>query len=783
MTRRGIRPVSARHAVAAMSLAALVAPALAACAAPGQPQAGQPAAQAAPQGIAVSTIKVARDTLVSNASYGGSIQPKAQVSILPRTAGRIISLPVEIGSRVKAGDMLAELDHTTIDAQVAQARANVNNSLAALALAQSRLQTILAGAKWEDVAVTEAQVEAARIRVAQAMAGVRAEDVRSAESAVVSAQARLDAAQTGPRIEDILAGQAQVDTARNRLNQVLAAGRVEDVRAAEATLAAARARLQQLENPLPPRQEDVLAARAAWDQAKVRLAQVLDSGTGQGVTARPRAEDIATLELRVQRAQAAVDKAIADRQKLPTSGAGASTVQQLDLAVTQAQLDLRIAQNDLLKARQTGPTDWEVRVLEVAEQTAKANYEKVLNVAPSTPSDLAAARSAVDTAVANIEKLKSVTPFDIEAAQQALNQAEANLAKVKNPDQTSAVAQAQAALDQAVAALDKARTPSQFDIDAAQAALTQAEASLASRKNQFSEFDRRGAEASVAQAQAAVEQQQAALAIQQANLAEAFVRAPFDGIISERAVSEGSVVAANTTLMTLMSNETDIALNVEEAHIARFQESAPATFTVNAFPGEQFKGMVTSVFPSADPRSRTFTVKVKPEDQDGRLRPGMFAQLVVTLERRENVNVIPREAIVLRNDRPFVFTVGDNAAVLKQVELGMQDDRRAEVRTGLQTGEDIVVSGQATLRDKDTVRVIPVGGARPQGGQAGGQGAGAPAGGGQGAPAGQGAAAGGQQGAAGAQGTPGAQGQRPQGTPGAGGQAPQGGQQAPRPGG
>jgi hypothetical protein len=59
----------------------------------------------------------------------------------------------------------------------------------------------------------------------------------------------------------------------------------------------------------------------------------------------------------------------------------------------------------------------------------------------------------------------------------------------------------------------------------------------------------------------------------------------------------------------------------------------------------------------------------------------------------------------------------------------MQDDRRAEVRTGLQTGEDVVVSGQATLRDKDTVRIIPAGGAR---GAAGGQGAPGGAQGGQG---------------------------------------------------
>jgi membrane fusion protein (multidrug efflux system) len=190
---------------------------------------------------------------------------------------------------------------------------------------------------------------------------------------------------------------------------------------------------------------------------------------------------------------------------------------------------------------------------------------------------------------------------------------------------------------------------------------------------------------------------------------------------------------------------------VEELNIARFQENNPATFTVTAYPGEQFKGLVTSVFPSGDTRSRTFTVKVKPEDQEGRLRPGMFAQLSVELERRENVNTVPRDAIVLRNDKPYAFVVAENVAGLRPVDLGLQDDKKAEVKGGLQTGEEVVVSGQATLRDKEMVRIIPAAGQRA-GGAGGAPGA---AGGAQSGGA-QGGAAGGAQG-----------GQRPQGTPGA----------------
>jgi RND family efflux transporter MFP subunit len=751
--------------VAAAAAAALVAQALAACGPASQPQAGQAQAQPQQQGAPVTTMKVSRDSIGTLASYGGSILPRSQVAIVPRTAGRVTRLPVDVGQPVKAGDRIAELDHSTIDAQVAQAQANVASAQANLSAAQARLNTVLAGPKPEDVAVAQAQLDAAKIRLDQVVAGGRPEDVRSAEAAVTSAQARLDAAQTGGRVEDVLAAQAQLDSAKNRLAQVQAAGRPEDVRAAESSLASAKAKLQALTNP---RQEEIAAAQASYDTAKTRMAQMMDAGAGSGVTARTRPEDMSTLELQVQRAQATLDKALGDQAKPPAN----TTTQQLQQAVVQAQIDLQIARNNLAKGQATGPTEWDVRLLQEAVDSAKASLDKLTN--PS-PADVAAAQASVDQAQSSLDKLKGVTPFDVEYAVQAVNQAQANLDKVRNPDPTT-IATAQATLDAAVAALEKVKSPTQFEVDTAKTAVTQAEATLASRKNQYSQQDRQAAEAAVAQAQAAVDLQTAALQIQQANLNETFVTAPFDGVIADRAVAEGAVVTTNTTLMTLVSGDVEIVLNVEEQHIAKFQEQAPATFTVQAFPGEQFSGTVTSIFPTGDARSRTFTVKVRPDDQSGRLRPGMAAQITVQLERRDDVPVIPKDAVVVKNDKPYVFTVTDSTAALKPIEQGLADDRRVEIKSGLVGGEDVVISGQATLRDKDLVRILPAGGAqRPAGAQGtAGQ---------QGQQAQQGAA--GQQQRAGGQGAQGGNAgqQRPAGTPGAGAAAQQGGAPAQRAGG
>ena len=773
--------------------------------APGAPAGSGASGQA--QGIPVTVQKVVRDSIEVKSPYGGSIAPKAQVTILPRVAGRIVRTAAETGSVVQAGDLLAELDHATLDAQIAQARANVAGAVANVAAATARLDIIKAGAKPDDVAASQAAVDLARVRLDQALAGVRDEDLRAAiasagsartrleagrtgrqedlqaaQAAVDAAKIRLDAGRAGGRPEDVQAAKASLDAARNRLAQVEAGTRAEDIRASEADLQTAKIRLTQLQNP---RAEDIATAQVALDQARTRLSQAREGGIGTGITAKARPEDLNTLELKVQAAQAALDKANSDLAKGPTS---IVTSQALNLASTQAQINVLTAQNDLSKARAVGgPTDWDLRLLEEAEQVARASFEKVSN--PS-PNDIAAAQAAVEKAQASLEKLKTVTPFDIETARQSVVQAQANLDKVVNPDPSTVaqletayatavatlqktivpdpatVAQLESAYATALTALEKLQKPLPYDVDAARATLAQSEAQLSARRNPYTEFDRAAAEAAVRQAEAALAQQQAALELQTVNLAETQITAPFDGIVAERLATAGAVVQVSTPVFTLISRDTEIALNVEEAAISRFREGGNASFSVNAYPSETFQGSVTSIFPTGDSRSRTFTVKVKPADPTGKLKPGMYAQLSVTLDSRTNVTVVPRDAILLRNDKPFIFVINENVAALRPLELGLGDDRKVEVRTGVQPDESIVISGQATLRDKDAVRIVTpgaTGGAGGQGGAGSQRPAGAP---GQGAPSGAGGQ--GASGGAAGQGAPG--GQRPAGGAGSSGQ-------------
>lgn len=658
-----------------------------------------PQAQPAQQALPVTVAKAGRGTLTSSVAYTATIQPKKQINILPRIAARIVRIPVEVGQEVKAGDLLAELDHTTTDAQIAQAMATVNVQRANLAAAQARLNTILAGPRPDDVAVAQAQLDAARVRLEQAQAGGRPEDIAVATSALESAKNRLAQVKAAGRPEDIRAQQARIEQAKAQLA------------AAEAQLQAARVRLEQVK--AGPREEDVRAQQAVLDQAKTRLAQLTDAP-------KVRPEDLRAAEIEVQRQQANLDKARADLETLRArgvgstqSGAAAASQEVFDQMVASAQATVRAseaallaAQNNLEKLKNTSPTPWDLRLAELQVHQAMANLDKLRTISPFDVKSAEAAvaqaeaavaqqRAAVAVAEAQLDLMRAPTAFDVKAAEEAVNQAQANLEKLLRPNP--------------------------FDVAAAQAAVDQAQANLNLRKQPYTDNDRAAAEAAVAQARAAVEQAMAAVEIQRAALADAFITAPFDGIVAERLLTEGAISSANSPILTLISKDMEVVLNVEEGVIGRIREGMGATLTATAYPGAQFEGTVSFIGLSGDTRSRTFTVKVVPNDPERKLRPGMSVQVKLEIERRENVLTVPRTAVLQRDNRSVVFVVSGGVAAMRPVTTGLFDDRVVEIVSGLQEGEDIVVSGQNVLRDKDPVRVVQPGQGGP-GGQRPGQG-------------------------------------------------------------
>src|SRR5258706_5226359 len=160
---------------------------------------GGPAAQTNQGGRPATVVTVAKATTGSIAQtigYTGSVQSTDSVNVVPVTSGRVVSLKVDVGSAVKAGDLIAQLDQSTLNAQVEQAQAGVT---------------------------------VASVKLAQIQAGARPETVAAAQANADSAQSKLDAIKAGARPETVAQAQANLDTAKSKLATVLAGPRPEKV--------------------------------------------------------------------------------------------------------------------------------------------------------------------------------------------------------------------------------------------------------------------------------------------------------------------------------------------------------------------------------------------------------------------------------------------------------------------------------------------------------------------------------------------------------------------------
>ena len=130
-----------------------------------------------------------------------------------------------------------------------------------------------------------------------------------------------------------------------------------------------------------------------------------------------------------------------------------------------------------------------------------------------------------------------------------------------------------------------------------------------------------------------------------------------------------------------------------------------ALIAVEAFPGERFDARVLRISPVIEAATGTVRVTLAVEHR-GKLRPGMFANVFLEIDRRANALVISKEALVLESVGDTVYVLGDGVAKRREVELGYSETDAVEVRSGLEEGERVIVVGQDAISDGTPVYVL-----------------------------------------------------------------------------
>jgi RND family efflux transporter MFP subunit len=261
------------------------------------------------------------------------------------------------------------------------------------------------------------------------------------------------------------------------------------------------------------------------------------------------------------------------------------------------------------------------------------------------------------------------------------------------------------------------------EIEAAQAKATldldRARALLSTGSLTKPDFDAAQSAADAREAQLAAAHAQLALA--ENALKEAVLTAPISGVVLERRVEIGTLVAPGSAVFTVgQVAPVKAVIGVPDLHVGRVALGRTLHVSSEGAPGRTFDGIVTAVSPAADNQSRLFTIEIALANQDGALRPGMIGtvEVPVTAQAAETASItsvaIPLAAVI-RSDKVAngyaVYVVeggaGHPVAHARQVRLGEVRGNSVAVTQGLQKGESIVVSGPGMLVDGDRIRVIP----------------------------------------------------------------------------
>lgn len=181
------------------------------------------------------------------------------------------------------------------------------------------------------------------------------------------------------------------------------------------------------------------------------------------------------------------------------------------------------------------------------------------------------------------------------------------------------------------------------------------------------------------------------------------INSPQDGVIAELNIREGMHVTPDTEMMSLV----DLSKVWVQAQIFENQapwiktgESAEAQFS--AFPGQIWKGTVDYIYPQVDPATRTLKVRLQFDNSAGLLKLNMYANITLFTTPKQNVLLIPTEALIRTSQGNLVMVaLGNGQFQSREIQTGVEANQQVEVLSGLKAGERVVTSGQF-LMDSET---------------------------------------------------------------------------------
>lgn len=253
----------------------------------------------------------------------------------------------------------------------------------------------------------------------------------------------------------------------------------------------------------------------------------------------------------------------------------------------------------------------------------------------------------------------------------------------------------------------------QIDDRVVSAELKQAEANLQLARLDFERF--RKLSGTGAATKQRYDQAQANLGVMEANaqlartkLEYSTIRAPFDGVVGLRNVSVGELVAVGQELANFVSYDPmKVDFTIPETQASQLAVGQQIEVKLEALPNETFTGNVFALDSQLDDAGRAVALRATIPNPDGKLRPGYFARISLTVAEKESALIVPEDAVVPQGDAKLVFIIKkDGSTEAVPVQLGQRLKGEVEVVSGLKEGQQVITSGHMKLRPGTKVQVI-----------------------------------------------------------------------------
>lgn len=257
-----------------------------------------------------------------------------------------------------------------------------------------------------------------------------------------------------------------------------------------------------------------------------------------------------------------------------------------------------------------------------------------------------------------------------------------------------------------------------LEVKRADAVFKQAEATLENTKLEFKRKDVLYKEELVTKqqyddvttrlslAEAEVERAKASLSLARLKLSKTKITSPLACVIKEKRVSAGDFVRNGTPLFIIIQpNPLKLRFTVPEKDVGRLRVNQEVMLRVDGFAEAEFKGRVNIVFPNVEEKTRTLQVEALVPNNNGLLKPGLFAKVILYTAGERDTIVVPVTALLYEGEKVRVFVTEGDRAKERVVKLGSKYGEFMEIIEGVKTGEKVVFMGQQNLSEGAKVSI------------------------------------------------------------------------------